>query len=87
MINSYTEASKQQDASPQYDGYHLFWILFQAYCLVTILVLFLMGYLIVEGHSILKIPLTIYVIINSVIYYRLFTKNPDLRHQMSKTNQ
>lgn len=86
MKNPHTEATKTGSIPAQHDRYHLFWIIFQAYCLITILILFLCGYAVVAGSSPLKIPFIIYALVNSVIYYRLFFRNPILRKQISKTN-
>lgn len=86
MKNPHTEASRSGSIPARHDGYHLFWIIFQAYCLITILILFLCGYAVAGGFSHLKIPFIIYALVNSVIYYRLFYKNPILRKQISKTS-
>lgn len=71
----------------QSNRYHLFWILFQLFCLVTIAILFFLGYYFNDEHKLLIVPILVYLIINSIVYYKLYYKNTTMQNQILKQSK
>jgi len=71
----------------QSNRYHLFWVLFQLFCLITVAILFFSVYYLNDERRLLIIPLLVYLIINSIVYFKLYYKNTTMQNQISKQSK